>query len=87
VQSLYAQWAVRPRFSPLVVQPNGSFLVSGTSGLPNAAYTLKATESTGTPIVSWAVVTNGIFDSDGKFTNTDSNVPWRASRFYEISVP
>jgi hypothetical protein len=87
VQSLYAQWAFRPRFNRLERQANGNVQLSGTSGLPDAGYTLRATESPAALFASWAVVTNGVFDSTGKFTNTDSSAPGHASRFYGISVP
>ena len=66
---------------------NGTVMVSGNSGGPKIGYTLQGADVLSAASLSWMVVTNSAFDSNGNFTNTDVNAPGHTSRFYRLSVP
>ena len=87
IQQLYGQWAYTPRFDSITRLPNGSVWLSGNSGGPNIGYTLKAASSAATPMGSWSTITSNVFDSAGRFTNTDASAAGQPSRFYRLSVP
>jgi autotransporter-associated beta strand protein len=79
---------VNPVITALTLAPNGASLtLSGTNGLWGGTYTVLAATNVATPLAGWVVVTNGVFDSVGRFSLVVTNTPAPAAQFYRISIP
>jgi hypothetical protein len=87
IQQLYGTWSSCPWFDPLRFQPDGSVLLSGANGPKTQGYTIRVSDSITRPFASWTLLTNGIFDGSGYFTNTDLGAKNSTIRFYRMSVP
>jgi len=64
---------------------NGSVVVTGTNGFPNATYNLLSSPSLAQPLESWTNMSTGCFDSNGNLTWT--NTMTGTQMFYYLSCP
>ena len=70
-----------------VTERGGNFIMTGTNNLgPGGSYHVLASTNLLLPLMNWTVVTNGNFDSNGKFSVTNA-VGTNSRQFYLLRVP
>jgi hypothetical protein len=70
-----------------VAENGGNFIMTGTNNLgPGGAYHVLASTNLLLPLTNWAVLANGNFDSNGKFSFTNP-VGTNSRQFYLLRVP
>ena len=75
---------------PVVNTPvvsGGNLILSGTGGTSGGTYAWLSATNLTTPIASWIVATNGVYGSNGNFTNAlpiSSSTP---AQFYRLRTP
>jgi hypothetical protein len=70
-----------------VTERGGNFIMTGTNNLgPGGSYHVLASTNLLLPLMNWTVVTNGNFDSNGKFSVTNT-VGTNSRLFYLLRVP
>ena len=71
-----------------VASSGGNFIMSGTNNTrPGGTYHVLTSSNPAVSLVSWAVLTNGSFDTKGNFSFTNAIIPASGQRFYTIQVP
>ena len=77
-----------------VVQPtlgnvrlsNGSLIMSGSNGTPNATFRILSTNIVTAPIANWPTVFTGQFDGSGNYSYTNSTLT-NATSFFRLVTP
>lgn len=64
----------------------GNLILSGSGGPANGTYHVLTSTNVATPLASWTVLTNGVFDGGGNFLSTNA-VGGAAQQFYIIKQP
>jgi hypothetical protein len=57
------------------------------AGLAGSPFRLLASTQLSAPRASWTVLTNSVFDPDGKLSFTDTGAAAIPARFYQVSIP
>lgn len=65
----------------------GSFLVSGTNGVPGASFYVRSTTNLLAPPSAWPVLQTNVFDAAGRFLFTNAIGTNSPHRFYRIQFP
>ena len=74
---------------PVINNPqivSGNLILSGSGGTNNGPYHVLTTTNLATPLLSWAVLTNGTFDASGNFSSTNA-LGTAKQQFYIIKQP
>ncbi len=70
-----------------IVVADGSAIINGTGGTPNAAYSLLTSTNIALPLIDWTLLGTGTFDATGAFRITNTVAPGTPQRFFLIRQP
>ena len=80
-------YVARPKFLSVTAK-GGNLIASGTNNSgPGGTYHVVMSTSLQLPQTNWTVLTNGSFDSNGKFTFTNVISNTNSEKFYGLRVP
>lgn len=79
-----------PFTTPVISQvtfSGGNVIVQGTNGLAGSGYSVLSTTNLTLPVSSWTVSATGLFDGNGKATNSIAINPAEAARYFRLQQP
>jgi hypothetical protein len=64
----------------------GNLILTGSGGSPNYGYVLVTSTNVRTPLTNWTVITNGVLDGTGGFSNTVPVNATNPASFYRLKM-
>jgi hypothetical protein len=79
-----------PGYHPSITQTllqDGTMLISGTGGQPNASYSILASTNVSLPLGQWSPIGTSAFNNAGAFTYTSPPAPNSPQLYYRLQTP
>jgi hypothetical protein len=87
VDLLFVSLPATPPAINLTQLSGGSFIASGTNGIPNWPYYVLAATNLAQPLADWPRVATNQFDANGGFAFTNDIYAAGSQRFFTVQIP